>query len=87
VAVREGDDYARSATWEIARGGEAARLLDFEGQTGGLDGPLPLERAYGCEVRGHSEIGLYFGRRPNEKRPRGSFNQELNASLAALERL
>ena len=60
LSEEEGDGYRVSGVWRIQRSTreEPAELL-FEG----FDDirVLPVERAYACEVRGHKEIGLYFG--------------------------
>ena len=56
-----GDDHAVSATWRLRRPGDAnTPLIDFDG----LDenGVLPLDRSYGCRVRGKKQE-LYFTRR------------------------
>ena len=63
VAVLPGDSYSISATWEIQRSTRQPSLfIDFDGLD--IDGYCrPLERAYGCEVRGRPEVSLYFGKR------------------------
>ena len=61
VAQQAGDGYRISATWVIQRSTQLEPLLiDFEG----LDDmkTLPLERSYGCHIRGCSLISLYFGK-------------------------
>jgi hypothetical protein len=80
--VHEGDDYRVSATWEIMRG-DARLLLDFQG----LDDmkTLPLQEAYGVEVRGEENLGLYFGKKPTEARPNRAWVDDLVAFVDALD--
>jgi hypothetical protein len=78
IAEVPGDDYAISATWEIRRSNKQPSVfIDFEG----LDdmATLPIERSYGCHVRGRGSCGLYFGRRGEGKSARRrSWANELN---------
>ena len=81
--VRAGDGYGISASWEIERGAGERHVLDFEGLAeSGV--ALPLEEAYGCHVRG-ATAGAYFGKRPSDRRPRGSWDDELRALVTSLE--
>jgi hypothetical protein len=72
-AVLPGDDYRVSASWKITRG-DAEHFLDFQG----LDDleTLPLDEAYGVDIRGR-EGGLYFGKRPSETHPSRHWPEEL----------
>lgn len=61
VAESPGDGYWYSGVWEIERpDGSNSLSLVFNGfddmQT------LPMERSYGCEIKEHPEIGLYFSK-------------------------
>jgi hypothetical protein len=85
VNVLPGDRYRVSGTWEIARGAGETLSLDFEGLTEhGV--ALPIEKAYGCEVRGTLH-GVGFGKRPGSGRPRGSWEQQAAGFVAGLEQL
>lgn len=86
ISVRPGDDSRISATWELRRGRGESLLLDFDGM--GPDGRecLPLEQSYGCQVRGHPTLELYF-RRINRSRhlwqqELAEFTRSLDAALA-----
>jgi hypothetical protein len=80
VAALPGDGYRISATWEIQRSTrQPSHFIDFAG----LDPAgycLPLERAYGCDVRGRPDVSLYFGKR------REHWTNELAAFVAAPDR-
>ena len=81
VAVHPGNDYDISATWEIQRNaGKGSVLIDFSG----LDDMvcLPLEKSYGCRVRGRRERALYF-RRVNKSRK--LWEQELAEFVRSLD--
>jgi len=43
-----------------------------------------MEEAYGCNIRG-TQLDAYFGRRPSDRRPRGSWEREAAALVAWLE--
>jgi hypothetical protein len=83
VAVLPGNDYRISATWQIERGSGQSRLfIDFDGLERGGDYGLPLEKSYGCQVRGREAIALYF-RRVN--RSQTLWKQELADFVLALD--
>lgn len=81
VTVLPGNGYDISATWELCRGGEERSVyLEFEGQD--HDGYCrPLERSFGCQVRGRPQEGLYF-RRVNASR--ALWEKELEAFVKSL---
>jgi hypothetical protein len=83
AAVHPGDDYRISASWEVQRGNlQPSLFLDFDGMDKSGDYCLPVERSYGCQVRGHPAASLYF-RRPH--RSRRLWEQELAAFVRELE--
>jgi hypothetical protein len=74
--------WGHSGSWEITRGG-CKLFLDFEG--GDIfDGVVtePVERAYGCHVRGHSHVNVSF-----KKRSVPGWRHELEAFAASLNDL
>jgi hypothetical protein len=77
VAEHPGDEYRLSATWEIARDrGDVKILIDFDG----LDDmdTLPVEKSYGCAVRGSTGLMLYFPKKGmNNSPPRHRWTQNL----------
>lgn len=69
IIEHEGDGYAIAATWAIQRDRALPPLLiDFDG----LDDmvTLPLERAYGCHLRGNPSVQLYFSRQGHKSSTR-----------------
>ena len=60
VSEEEGDGYRISAVWRIQR---STRAEPLELLFNGLDDlrTLPLEQAYGCEIKDRHEVSLYFG--------------------------
>jgi len=57
----EGDEYAISAIWKIARpNGDHELNIIFEG----LDdlSVLPIEKSYGCHIQENDDINLYFNK-------------------------
>jgi hypothetical protein len=83
VAVRPGDGYHISATWEVRRStSQPSILIDFEGMEPGGDYCLPLEESYACGVRGRGAVALHFGR---INRSRAHWEKELAAFVQALE--
>lgn len=71
IAEHPGDDYRISVTWELERSTKKPLVfIDFHG----LDDlvTLTLEQSYGCCIRGHGSLSLYFGR----KGERGSRRQQ-----------
>ena len=83
VTVHPGDNYRISETWEIQRSGQLSLLIDFDGMDAEGDRCLPIEQSYGCQVRGHAAIALYF-RRVNKSR--SLWEQELAAFVQALDK-
>lgn len=62
IAELPGDDYAISAVWEIQRSARRPSLfIEFNGKDDMVT--LPVERSYGCQLRGRESIQLYFGKR------------------------
>lgn len=55
----EARGFGHSATWEVNRG-DRRLLLDFDGGDGDGLTTHPIERAYGCHVREHKDVTLYF---------------------------
>jgi hypothetical protein len=83
VAVHPGDDYRISGTWEIQRrSSQPGLLLDFQGMGPDGDYCLPLEKSYGCQVRGRPGASLYFRKM---KRSRKLWEEELAAFVQALD--
>ena len=83
VVVHPGDGYRVSATWELQRGRrDGSLLIDFDGLGPDGDVCLPLEKSYGCQVRGQLGDGLYF-RRP--RRSRELWEQELAEFVRSLD--
>jgi hypothetical protein len=83
VAVRPGDDYQISATWEVRRStSQPSLLIEFEGMAPDGGSCLPLKESYGCQVRGREAVGLYF-RRPHRGHSR--WKQELVAFVQSLD--
>jgi hypothetical protein len=82
VDVKKGNGYDVSASWEIERGGKRV-VVDFEGLTEHAVA-LPLEEGYACKVREHPALSLYFGKKPSQSRPRGSWNRKLSAFVVGL---
>jgi hypothetical protein len=68
IAVHDRDDYPFRATWEIQRSTNHPSLLLDIGGWGPLGELLPLEESYVCELRGHSDISLYFRSKVNARR-------------------
>src|SRR5215468_10929169 len=60
LSGEEGDGYRICGAWRIQR---RTRVPPTEILFEGLDDmrTLPVERAYACAVKGHENIGLYFG--------------------------
>ena len=87
IAEQAGDEYRISATWVIQRSIQAEPLLiDFEGFDDMIC--LPLERSYGCHVRGHSSEGIYFSKRGHKSSShRENWNKELSSFMAYLDQL
>jgi hypothetical protein len=87
IAQQAGDEYSISATWVIQRSTQAEPLLiDFEG----LDDmkTLPLEQSYGCHIRGHSLVGVYFGRKGHKSSSRrANWQEELSKFATQLDEL
>jgi hypothetical protein len=82
VGVHDGDEHRVSTSWEIERGKQHL-FLDFQGLDDMIT--LPLEQAYGVEVRGNTEVGLYFSKKATHSRPNRSWEQDLAGFVAALE--
>ncbi|HXG68394.1 MAG TPA: hypothetical protein VNO70_25085 [Blastocatellia bacterium] len=62
VSELPGDGYAISASWEIQRSDKAPSLfIDFNGLADMVT--LPIEKSYGCQVRGYESLSLYFRKR------------------------
>ncbi len=87
IAEYAGDEYAISASWEIQRSSKRLSLLiDFEGLDDMLT--LPVERSYGCKVRGSDLLSLYFGRRGEKgSNARQNWQQELYQFVSKLDGL
>lgn len=82
-----GDDYAISGAWQIQRSTQIQPLIiEFEG----LDDlrTLPVEESYGCHIRGHFQVGLYFGKKgANRSSHRKRWLEELSRFVDALAAL
>ncbi len=79
VQILPGDDYRIAATWEIQRSTRAPGvLIDFDGMDKSGDFCHPIERAFGCEVRGRDKLSLFFGKGD-------LWREELSAFVTALE--
>jgi len=79
-----GDDYGISGSWEIQRStNQPSLFIDFDGFDA-MGENLPMEQSYGCGVRGHSDISLYFYR-PN--RSRVKWRSELKNFVDALDNI
>lgn len=79
--VHPGDDYCISGIWVIQQSGQPSLFLDFDGMDADADSCLPIEKSYGCQVRGRSASSLYF-RKINKRRLR--WEQELAAFVRVL---
>jgi hypothetical protein len=82
LAEHPGDECRISGTWEIQRSTCRPTLfIDFEG----LDdlNCLPMPQSYGCTLRGHEGVGLYFYR----QRSRPRWHAELDELLSQLDTL
>jgi hypothetical protein len=82
IVVHDGDQRRVSASWEIERA-KRRLVLDFEGSDDLIT--LPLDQAYGVQVRGNSEVGLYFSKKPTQGRPNRSWERDLASFVAALD--
>ena len=61
LAELPGDGYGVPGSWAIQRSTHTSPLyIDFDGFDDMVC--LPLSRAYGCGVRGHRVLSLYFGK-------------------------
>ena len=60
LSQQDGDGYRISGVWRIQR---STRIGLTEILFEGFDDmrTLPVEQSYACEVKGHKELGLYFG--------------------------
>jgi hypothetical protein len=78
ISRDEGDGYRISAVWRIQR---STRIPPTEILFAGLDDmrTLPVERAYGCEVKDHKDIGLYFGSTKEFRKALPAFVHALDA--------
>ena len=86
VAAHAGDGYRISASWEIQRSTKSPNLvLDFDGLEPMGDFCLPLEESYGCSVRGHRSVSLYFRRKIVTRRK--LWNEDLESFIDALDKL
>lgn len=84
VVVHPGDGLGISATWEIQRSTkEPGVLIDFDGLDAMGRCCLPLEKSYGCRLRGYTGASLYFRRRINTRRE--LWNADLTAFIDALD--
>lgn len=87
VAEHPGDNYHVSATWEVERSTKKPSVfIDFEG----LDDlvTLPVEQSYGCCIRGHDSLSLYFGRKgEGGSRRRQNWQSELQQFISELDRV
>jgi hypothetical protein len=80
VARHPGDEQMISGSWEIQRSTRSSALfIDFEG----FDETqcLPLPESYGCLVRGHPALSIYFGK------SRKKWQKDLTTLCAGLEGL
>jgi hypothetical protein len=59
--LRGDEDVQGAATWQVTRDGGPVVMIDFAG-FGGMGEDISLDQSYACQVRGRSEIGLYFRR-------------------------
>jgi hypothetical protein len=83
LTVHDGDEYAIAATWEIQRSTrEPSLFIDFSGMSLDGDTCLPLTQSYGCTLRGHPSVGLYF-RRVNKSQER--WEKDLAEFVRALD--
>ena len=86
VATHAGDGQGISGSWEIERSTkESQLLLDFEGMEPMSRFCLPLEESYGCHVRGHQGVSLYFRRKVKARRE--LWTDDVNAFIRALDEL
>jgi hypothetical protein len=87
IAEYARDEYAISASWEIQRSSKTPSLLiDFDSLDDMLT--LPIERSYGCKVRGSDLVSLYFGRRGDKgSRTRQNWYEELHQFVSELDGL
>jgi len=88
MAEHPGDDYRVSATWEISRSTkEPTIFIDFQG----LDDmvTLPLEKSYGCRIRGKDwPPGLYFGGKGERNSARQkNWRRDLQEFISELEKV
>ena len=86
VAVRSGDGFGISATWEIQRStNEPTLLIDFDGLEPMGWFCFPLEKSYGCSVRGHKDGSLYFCKKIVARREH--WIADMKSFLKALEKI
>ncbi len=87
LAQQDGDEYRISATWVIQRSTQFEPLfVDFNG----LDDlkTLPIEQSYGCEVREHSSVSLYFSKKGHKTSSHhANWRQEVSDFVAQLDAL
>lgn len=89
LSQQDGDEYRISATWVIQRRTQSEPLfIDFDG----LDDlkTLPIEQSYGCEVREHPSISLYFsrkGHKTSSRSRRANWRQGVSDFVAQLDAL
>ena len=85
VAEHPGNDYDISASWELTRSkSQNPVFIDFEGLDDMIT--LPIEKSYGCHVRGHGVIALYFRKGgEGETKKRKVWQEELNGFIDRLE--
>lgn len=87
IAEHPGDGNAVSACWEIQRStGEPSLFIIFEWQDDLRT--LPIEESFGCHVREHQTVNLYFKKRSYEDFHRHQvWQDELNSFLEGLNEL
>ena len=83
IAEHPGDEYGISSRWEIQRSSNSPNLfIKFDGLGPEGDVCLPIEESYGCHLRGHASISLYFR---GVNRSSRIWEQELTDYVKALD--
>jgi hypothetical protein len=84
IVEHPSEDLYVSASWEFMRSDkEPVLFIDFDG----IDDlrTLPIEKSYGCRVRGRAGQGLYFSRKGSgDSVKRDTWSTELKAFVTSL---
>jgi len=85
IAEHPGNDYEISASWELARSkNQTTIFIDFEGLDDMIT--LPIEKSYGCHLRGYGSSSLYFRKRgEGDSKKRQLWQEELNEFIESLK--